>query len=206
MSKKKAKKLKICVDSNNNIAVKEFKYDENLSLKKLIDKYGDKVYNLAYSITRDHAESEEVFQDVFLIVFNKIHSLRNARALSSWINTITANVAKMKVRERSKTSLLLDSVNSVAEVELVSNCQNTSSSNGMHCLLTTEAKNVVQEAISDLPPKYKSVIILNDLNNFSIRKTSDILNISIPAVKSRLRRARQKLKHKLDLYFLENIN
>jgi RNA polymerase sigma-70 factor (ECF subfamily) len=206
MGKKKPKKINVSIDADHNILVKQMKVDKDITVKKLINKFGNKVYNKAYAITGDHNESEEVFQDVFVTVYKKIDTLRDMSALSSWIYAITTNLAKMKIRQRAKNQLFLEDVNSVTPIELVSNCNVEKSENGMTCLLNTEVQNVLKEAISDLPSKYKTVIILNDLNNFSLRKTSDILNISIPAVKSRLHRARQQLKRKLDVYFLEQAN
>lgn len=202
MGKKHINKLKINLDNDKSEVLFELSKGRNEAYKYIIDKYGDKVYSIAYCITRSHTESEEVFQEVFLTIFKKITSLKDYKSLSSWIKTITVNFARKKIRDRQRDLDLLDRVETVASLQMLQNDQFSESENTMNKLLLSEAETVLNKAISELPPKYKCVIVLNDLNNFSLQKTSAILNISIPAVKSRLRRARQKLKKELDIYFI----
>ena len=196
---------------NNNIQnidewiVKQLASGNKSVVRFLIDKYGEKIYYTGYRITYSHQESEEVLQDVLIKICRKAHTIKNPASLSSWIHKITLNQAKMKLRNLKRSNDLLDKMG-IAKKEISLDVSNCKSPNAMNFVLDEEAKSVLTKAISDLPPKYKSVILLNDLKNFSLRKTSDILNISIPAVKSRLHRARKQLKTKLDCYFIDNAN
>ncbi|MGD9580354.1 MAG: RNA polymerase sigma factor [Vampirovibrionia bacterium] len=199
------------LELNNNISnidewlVKQLADGNVAALRLLVDKYGEKIYHTAYGVTHSHQESEEVMQDVLITIYRKAHTLRNTLALSGWIRRITVNYARMKLRNTKRSRDLLDKMG-VKGIDISSGINNCKSENAMSFVLDEEAKAVLVKAISALPPKYKSVILLNDLKNFSLRKTSDILNISIPAVKSRLHRARKQLKNQLDCYFIDHAN
>lgn len=205
MRKNRTKNFDRTLEINYDDLILELKKGNNEAFKQVIEKFGSGVYFTAYRITHSHSESEEVLQDVFITVYKKIHSLKKFEALGNWINRITVNLANMKIRDKNENQVLLNTLN-LEKNELTHPNEFMISENTIDCLLHTEIQGVINKAISELPPKYKSVIVLNDLKNFSIRKTSDILNISVPAVKSRLYRARKQLKNKLDLYFLEKAN
>lgn len=205
MGKKKKKKYKKCLKLSEEELKFQIKNDNNAVLTHIIECYGDRIYATAYRITQCHLDSDDIYQDVLLAIYQNVHKLKDVRALPSWIHRITVNFSNMKLRVFKKNSNLVEKVNSKS-IEMTIEDPADDSQNAMNKLLNQEVKNLVKEAISDLPPKYKSVILLNDFNDFSIRKTSDILNISIPAVKSRLHRARKQLKRKLDLYFRETAN
>jgi RNA polymerase sigma-70 factor, ECF subfamily len=179
--------------------------NKNEALKQIVKKYGDRVYSTAYNITRNHSDAEEVFQDVFLTVYTKINSLRKLQALSSWIYKITVNLANLRMRACSKSRIFVYGRECDSD-----RLENLEKEDRTVCIvdkmLDEEAREVIEHAIKELPPEYKSVIVLNDLNDISLKTMSDILHLSIPAVKSRLHRARKKLRHKLDTYFVEEVN
>lgn len=189
---------------DNEYLVSTLKAGTNDALEEIIRRYGDSVYSAAYQITRNHSESEEVFQDVFLTVYNKINNLKKFHALSAWIHRITINFAKQKIRVRLKNQVLLNKMGTMQDYNEQVNELNAIPGPATN-LLKEEVKKVIEEAIDELPTKYKNVILLNDMHNFSLEKSSDILNISLPALKSRLHRARKKLKRTLDMYFKEEI-
>lgn len=181
----------------------------NLSREELFDfvieDLGDKVYYLAYKITRSHAEAEDVFQEVFLTVYNKIYTLRNLKALPSWLYKITINIANLKIRNKKREQKLFRLVEyNNSEQGVLKGVDFTN--NGINSLLRKEAQTVIKKAINDLPERYQNVVVLSDLENLPLAKTSELLNISISATKSRLHRARQKLKGKLRSYFLDKAN
>lgn len=205
MGKKKTKKLKKLLQITDQGLMEELKADKNVAIKKVVDKYGSKIYCTAYKLTRSHSEAEDVLQDVLLALYKNVDTLKNQKALSSWIYRTTVNYAHMKNRDSKKTRSLISQV-ACGCVEMTITDLLEDKENAMNYLLDQEARTVLEEAICDLPPIYRNVILLNDFNDFSIRKTSAILNISVPAVKSRLHRARKTLKDKLDLYFKEITN
>jgi RNA polymerase sigma-70 factor (ECF subfamily) len=205
MGKKCTKKLKKCLRLSDEELKFQIENDNNVALGNIIELYGDKIYATAYSITKSHTDADDVFQDVLLSIYKNVNQLKEIKALSSWIYRITVNNANMKLRASRKNKDLVERVG-CKSIDMTIDGPIENSQSAMTQLLNQELKMLVEEAVSDLPPKYKSVILLNDFNDFSIRKTSDILNISIPAVKSRLHRARKKLKRKLGLYFRETAN
>lgn len=187
----------------NNNFIDAGKINNTMPFHEIIEIYSQRIYRTAYKITRNHSESEEVLQDAFIVIYQNIHKLRSASALTSWIHRITVNLANMKMRKQKRYKNLQQKV-TLGNIDMTISSKDNDVEDTMSLLLGEEVKNVVLQAVSDLPEDYKNVILLNDFKNFSLRKTSDILNISIPAVKSRLHRARRKLKCKLDLYFREN--
>lgn len=185
--------------------IENYKVNTTMPFQDIIDIYSSRIYNTAFGITKNHSEAEEVLQETFIVIYKNIDQLRSIKALSSWIHRITVNSANMKMRKQKRDRHLQQKV-SFENIDMTINSIDNKEDVNLSSLLGEEEKNVVMQAISDLPDGYKNVILLNDFKNFSLRKTSDILNISIPAVKSRLHRARRKLKRKLDTYFKESSN
>src|SRR5574341_2591125 len=75
--------------------------DEN-AFEEIVNRYGDKIYGLAFRITRDHHSAEEVVQEVFLSLINKIHTFRGESKFSSWLYRVTANASYMHLRNHKK--------------------------------------------------------------------------------------------------------
>jgi len=206
MPTKLAKKQVRCYENKDLYVSFE---NADLSRKELFDyvieNLGNKVYCLAYKITKSHSEAEDVFQDVFLTVYNKIYTLKNLKALPNWLYKITINIANLKNRNKKREQKLIKLVEyNNNEHKILKEVDFTS--NAMNSLLRKEAQTVIKNAINDLPEQYQNVVVLSDLENLPLAKTSEILNISVAATKSRLHRARQKLKDKLRGYFLDKAN
>lgn len=199
MRKKSLHKTQLLKDSNISL-VANFKYDQGNALSKVMNKFSNMVYLTAWNITRDHHEAEEISQEVFITVYQNINRLRNSEAVSSWIYKITLNISNNRIRSKTRNQNVID-ISEYAEDEKKPNLNLNISDNTLLHLLDEEAKSVIEGAIRDLPPKYKCVIVLSELENYSLEKTGSLLNLSLPAVKSRLHRARKQLKDKLDNYF-----
>ena len=150
-------------------------------------------------------DAQDVTQEVLLTLFKKVHTFQGKSAFSSWVYRITLNATYMKLRSKKKepnVSLedLLPSYNgSGYQQEKIQDwSENTES-----LLFANETREVIQKAVDQLPEKEKVVFILRDGEGLSTEKVSDILELTIPAVKSRLHRARLFLRKKLSPYFEE---
>lgn len=176
--------------------VASFQSGDVKSFEALVERYIEKVYNLAWRISRMPEDAEEILQDVFVSVFTKIGDFRGNSAFSSWLYRITANTAFMKLRKRKKHSALSLDESAVGGEECW--CSNRSDSCDVNYLSSRhELRAVLQNAVSKLPPEYRAIFVLRDVDGLSNQEAGEILGLSVPAIKSRLHRSRLILRKQL---------
>ncbi len=176
---------------------------DEAALDLLMAEYGGKVYGLSLRMTSNHHDAEEVCQDVFLAVFEKISAFRGEAKLSSWVYRITANAALMKLRKRPK----------VKELPLEEELGPAMTEEGMIAepvvdwsrlpsdeLERKELTARLAQAVELLPPEYRTVFVLRDVEGLPAEEASQVLEISVAALKSRLHRARLFLRKQLADY------
>ena len=172
---------------------------------KIVELYQKKIYALSFNLTRNAMDAQDVTQEVLLTLFRKINTFQGKSAFSSWVYRITLNASYMKLRSKKKDQSislddLLPTYNGAGfqQEKIQDWSENTES-----LLFTNETKSVIQKATDQLPEKEKVVFLLRDVEGLSTEKVSEILELTIPAVKSRLHRARLFLRKKLSNYFGE---
>jgi len=174
---------------------------ETAAVEELIRRYSDKVMGLAMRITRDEAEAEEVLQNVFLTVLRKLHTFRHEAKFSSWLYRVTLNAAYMhmgsKNRRAEKETSLDDYSPYGPNGRLEGVAENEWSNIPENVLLSREGMEKIEEAIGELPLKYRVVFILADIEGLTDREVADTLGLTLSATKSRKRRARLFLRDKL---------
>jgi RNA polymerase sigma-70 factor (ECF subfamily) len=173
------------------------------AFEELVSRFERKVYALALKLTGNQADAEEIAQDVFLTIYQKLDTFRGESQLSSWIYRVTANAAFMKLRDRRKRAKV-DFDEKLASEDLPSLTttfpQGDWSANADNLLERGELGEKLQDAIAQLPDKFKLIFLLKDVQGLSNEDIGDIVNMSVPAVKSRLHRARLFLREKLQEY------
>ena len=185
--------------------VKDLQAGKTDSFEQLANLYQKKIYALSFNLTRNVTDSQDVTQEVLLTLFRKGHTFQGKSAFSSWVYRITVNASYMKLRTRKKepnvsVEELLPSFNgSGFQQEKIRDW----SENAESLLFDNETREIIQKAVDLLPDKEKIVFILRDVEGLSTEKVSNILDLTIPAVKSRLHRARLFLRKKLANYFEE---
>jgi len=173
------------------------------ALETLMTRYSTRVYRLAYGITRSAPDAEEVVQDVFLQIVNKGAGFEGRAALSSWIYRITTNLSLNKRRGKRReleTSLdellptfLPDGHRAGERAFLVADWSEMPD----RALLSGEARRVLEAAIDRLPEHYRAVLVLRDVEELSNEEVAQIVGDTVPAVKTRLHRARMVLREQL---------
>jgi RNA polymerase sigma-70 factor (ECF subfamily) len=169
------------------------------ALEELIRQFGGKVYYLALQYTKNAQDAEEVLQDVFLKIFRRIDTFRSAARLSPWLYKIAVNTALMKLREQRKHRR--DKTVSLEEWTAPSGSDHMPAEGSFDRLadeapdardqlIRKEKQHAVRSAVGQLPEIYRTVVGLRDIDGLSLEEIAEVLNISIPAVKSRLHRAR----------------
>ena len=187
------------ISSSNNITeeqlIEEAINGSKLALAKLVKKYEQTVYNFAFKICRNKERAENTMQETFLSMIKSLKQFSGKSKLSTWLYTIVSNHCLMMARSQKKydyTALenddgLIDDKNVVdwnfSPEKLAEN---------------SELKIVLDDAIQKLPHEYRIVFLLRDVEGLSTKETSKIVNLSVPAIKSRLHRARAFLRNELN--------
>jgi RNA polymerase sigma-70 factor, ECF subfamily len=181
--------------------IERVKNGDQQAFEDLVSRYENKVYRLAIKLTRNETLAEEVMQEVFLKIYEKIGTFRGESALSSWIYRIAANAcfAKLNLEKRHQHADL-DETMPQAEIALHDR-QDATLESPDRPLLTNEALSVISRAIERLPEDFRVVLTLRDVEGMSNEEVARILELSVPAVKSRLHRARLLLRKRLARYF-----
>jgi RNA polymerase sigma-70 factor, ECF subfamily len=181
--------------------VERVRAGDSAAFQELVSRYENKVYRLAIKLTRNEALAEEVLQEVFIKIFEKLDTFRGESALSSWIYRIAANAAFSKLNlEKRHQHADLDDAMPQAEASLHERTD-TAQASPDRPLLSEEAVGVISRAIERLPEDFRVVITLRDVEGLPNEEVARILELSVPAVKSRLHRARLLLRKRLAKYF-----
>lgn len=184
--------------------VQRAKQGDNQAFSELVNAYSERIYNLGLRILRKKEDAEDVLQETFLTVVQKIDMFDGRSSFFTWIYRIATNAALMKLRKKKLQYVDLpdnpDFQESIESKVFIDWSQDASLN-----VQNTEVKKVLNQAINELSEIYKTVFILRDIEQLSIKETSNILNITEENVKIRLRRARQYLRDKLSDYFSERV-
>ena len=173
------------------------------AFEELISRYESKVFNLAMRFTRNQEDAEEVLQDVFTTIYTKIEGFKGQSAFSSWLYRIIVNAAFMKLRKRKQQTAVSIEDLSPAVKQYCIDRESLSLTRSDSITYTHELREILEGAISRLPEQYRAVFILRDVDGMSNQEVSEILDLSIPAVKSRLHRSRLMLRKKLRRYYTD---
>lgn len=191
------------VDSNVDdlVLIDRFTNGCQFSFEELTSRYETKVHNLAMRLTRNAEDAEEVLQDVFVTVYRKIDSFQGKAKFSSWLYRITVNAAFMKLRKRKQNQAVsFDDMLPHLQNKAITN-KNAYGARGDSLAINNEIREVLESAIQKLPEEYRAVFVLRDIDGLSNKEVGSILDLSIPAVKSRLHRSRLMLRKRLRRFY-----
>ncbi len=181
--------------------VDQFKEGNVAAFEEIITRYESKVMNLALRFTRNQEDAEEVMQDVFTTVYRKIDGFRGQSAFSSWLYRIVVNAAFMKLRKKKQNQTVSMEDLAPAVKQYCMERDSITAKQSYNIAVSRELQEVLQRAIDKLPDQYRAVFVLRDVDGLSNQETGQILDLSIPAVKSRLHRSRIMLRKRLQRYY-----
>jgi len=186
--------------SDESALVAGAKAGDAAAFTELVNRYERRIFRLAKHITQNDEDAEDVLQDAFLKAYEHIGGFQEQSKFYTWLVRIAVNEALMKLRKRKsgKVFSLDEAVNTgeetvPREIAVWDNPEKRYSQ--------TELRTILREAVESLAPIFKTVFILRDVDELSTEETAEALGISIPAVKSRLLRARLQLREKLTRFF-----
>ena len=174
---------------------------DDQAFAELLNRYDRKILRLAKNITNNEEDAEDVLQEAFLKAYTHLADFKGDSRFYTWIVRIAVNESLMKLRKRKSDKM-------VSLDEPVDNGEETVTREVAVWDDTPEIKysqeeikKILDESVESLPPIFRSVFVLRDIEELSTEETAEVLGISIPAVKSRLLRARLQLREKLTRFF-----
>jgi RNA polymerase sigma-70 factor, ECF subfamily len=174
------------------------------AFEELVDRYEDKIFRLAYRFVRNETEAKEILQDTFLSVWRKLDTFKGDAQFGSWLYRVATNAALMRLRaqrrhpEVATAELPVDYLDNYGQLpQWGENWAKRPDDE----LQSEELRRRIQQAVDELPDIYRTVFIVRDVEGLSTEETAEVLQISVPTVKTRLHRARLALRNAISHYF-----
>lgn len=182
------------------LLVEKCKKGDFHACEELVNRFERRIYNHALRILSDPSEAEEVLQDTFLNAFKNIDKYSSDGGFDRWLYKIATNNCLMRVRKKkAQPTVCLDEPLQLGDSSIQTEVADWSTQPDQ-ALLNDEVKELINKAISQLPEDHRVVLLLHDIEGLSNNEIVDVLGLSLPAVKSRLHRARLFIRSELCKY------
>ena len=189
---------------NDQILIDRLAGGDQTAFYDLVSRYKKKIYYLAYDITGDHHEAEDISQEVFMKVYRSLKTFRRDAKMRSWLHQITVNASIDSLRKKS-----VRQAKSTGELDHVSTQENLVAG-GAHNLDPLQSaqfaqiQNRISQGLQKISPKERTVFVMCHYNGLKLNETAEILNVTIGTVKSLLFRAIRKLRKELSPFMHEH--
>jgi RNA polymerase sigma-70 factor (ECF subfamily) len=184
------------LDITEQRIIQRAKSGDRDAFAELVDLYKDKVYHVSYRMLGNRQEAEDVAQETFLRVYANLDNYDPQYKFSTWIYRIASNLSIDIIRKRKK-NLSLDAEITGADGMDWHDRLADASKGPEEEVLTDELQEEVQGAIMGLNPKYRAVMLLRYLEDLSLQEISEIVQLPISTIKTRIHRGREALRKKL---------
>jgi RNA polymerase sigma-70 factor (ECF subfamily) len=175
------------------------------AFETLVGRYERKIFRLAQNITQNKEDAEDVMQEAFLKSYQHLDEFQGNSRFYTWLVRIAVNQALMKLRKRRPNQVSLDEDVDTGEDTIPREVEDWGPSPEDR-YEQNELGDILSTTIAELEPPFRIVFQLRDIEELSTEETAEALGLSIPAVKSRLLRARLKLRQKLNRHFKRSDN
>jgi RNA polymerase sigma-70 factor, ECF subfamily len=175
------------------------------AFETLVGRYERKIFRLAQNITQNKEDAEDVMQEAFLKSYQHLGEFQGNSRFYTWLVRIAVNQALMKLRKRRPNQVSLDEEVDTGEDTMPREVEDWGPSPEER-YKQAELGTILNNTIAELEPPFRIVFQLRDIEELSTEETAEALGLSVPAVKSRLLRARLKLRQKLNRYFRQDGN
>jgi RNA polymerase sigma-70 factor (ECF subfamily) len=170
------------------------------AFETLVGRYDRKIFRLTQNITQNKEDAEDAMQEAFLKAFEHLGEFQGNSRFYTWLVRIAVNQALMKLRRRRPNHFSIDEEVDTGEDMIPREIEDWGPSPEDR-YEQTELGGILNNVIGELDPSFRIVFQLRDIEELSTEETAEALGLSVPAVKSRLLRARLKLRQKLNRYF-----
>lgn len=187
-----------------DLSIDALRSGDRQEYSRLVEAYSSSIYRLALRILGNSLDAEDVLQNTFLKALQHIKNFEGRSSLSTWLYRIASNEALMLLRKKRPEVVMSDTLpaedDSYEPIEFSDWC----------CLpeeefISSESRQALDRAVQNLPETLRVVFVLRDLEGLSIQETSQALDLSETAVKTRLLRARLRLRNELSTYYGERV-
>jgi RNA polymerase sigma-70 factor (ECF subfamily) len=193
-------------DDTDHRLITQFKKGSVEAMEKIVKRYEESLFNFGLRMCGQMQDAEDIMQDTFLNAFKGLENFREETKLRNWLFRIAAHACLRKRRKKKfqpDRELPLDSFLPREGADVKFEIPDLSSDPAKE-LLRSELKQVIDDAVRSLPPKYKLVFNLRDMEGFSTEETAEMLGISLQSVKTRLHRARLYLRESISNHYKDD--
>jgi RNA polymerase sigma-70 factor, ECF subfamily len=176
------------------------------AFEELVRRYDRNVFRIAQHITQNREDAEDVVQDAFLKAYGNLAQFQGQSKFYTWLVRIAVNEALMKLRRRRPERTVSLDQDVETDEDTIPREVADWSPNPEQQYNQAELRELLQKTIQGLPAGFRTVFVLRDVEGLSTEETAEALGLSIPAVKSRLLRARLQLRERLNKYFKRRNN
>jgi len=194
--------------ASDEVLVERARAKDEAAFEELVGRYEDKLYRLAMRFVRNETDAQEILQEAFLSAWRNLPAFEGRAQFGSWMYRVTVNAALMLLRSRNRhPEVTVDDVEPTALNDAVSESGQMMrgsadwSQRADEQLQSQEMRKHIQTSVDNLPDGLRTVFLLRDLEELSTEETAEMLGLSVPAVKTRLHRARLALREAIGRYF-----
>lgn len=194
-------------DTKQDFSLGLLREGDKAEFARLVETYSNVVYRLGLKMLEDEQDAEDVLQETFIKAYKALPNFHGRSSLSTWLYRIATNEALMVLRKRKNKGIPV----SIDEpLELEAGEMEPLQIKDWCCmpeeeLMTSEAKDYLEHAVTELPESLRVVFLLRDIDGLSTRETAQVLDLSETAVKTRLSRGRLRLRELLTVYYGERM-
>jgi RNA polymerase sigma-70 factor (ECF subfamily) len=170
------------------------------AFEQLVSRYERKIFRLEMNITQNREDAEDAMQEAFLKAYLNLKWFEGKSRFYTWLVRIAVNEGLMKLRRRRPNQVSIDQPPDLEAAQYVTELEAWGPDPEQQ-YAQAQLQEILNSAISELEEEYRIVFTLRDIEQISTEETAELLGLSVPAVKSRLLRARLKLRQKLNRYF-----
>jgi RNA polymerase sigma-70 factor, ECF subfamily len=176
----------------------ETETDQIQSFERIIAENEIKIFNTIYSFVGNYEDALDLTQDTFIYAYRNMQRFRRESSVSTWLYAIAINVCKKSYNTKKRhSSVFIDSVDDPKTALYLMNLASQDRS-ASEILELNEEQLLIRQVILSLPKKFRTVIILKYLQDLSYEEIAQIIGCNVGTVKSRLARAKEKLKPRLE--------
>jgi RNA polymerase sigma-70 factor (ECF subfamily) len=187
--------------SDEQALVQSAKAGDVSAFEELVKRYDRNVFRIAQHITQNREDAEDVVHDAFLKAYRNLGQFQGQSKFYTWLVRIAVNEALMKLRRRRPERMVSLDEDVKTEDDSLPREVADWSPNPEQQYTQAELRDILTKTIQGLPATFRTVFVLRDVEGLSTEETAEALELSVPAVKSRLLRARLQLRERLNRYF-----
>lgn len=190
-------------DQEDRTTIEKVLVGDYLAFEALVEKYQGRIYRHLRKMVKDNHVAEDLLQETFLNAYRGLKEFEGGSSFSTWLFRIATNNALMFLRKHKPHHVEYDDEIRTDPSYAFMTVSPEFADTPLEVLLSQEGRSKIEEAIDALPTLYRSVLILRDIEGFSLSEVAEILNSSVPAVRSRLHRARNAARELLMTYYMD---